>query len=34
MCLTDACLGSDEVLQKHMMPEEGLRSHQAVRKEE
>lgn len=32
MCLADACLGSDEVLQRHMMPEEGLKSHQAVRK--
>lgn len=32
MCLTDACLGSDEVLQQHMMPEEGLKSHQAVTK--
>lgn len=34
MCLTDACLGSDEVPQKHMMPEGGLKSQQAVIKEE
>lgn len=34
MCLTDACLGSDEVLQRRMMPEEGLKSQQAVTKEE
>lgn len=34
MCLPDACLGSDEVLQKRMMPEEGLKSHQAVTEEE
>lgn len=25
MCLTDACLGSDEVPQKHMMPEGGFK---------
>jgi len=34
MCLTDACSRSDEVLQRHMMSEEGLKSHQAVTKEE
>lgn len=33
MCLADALLGFNEVLQKHEMPEGGLESHKAVTKE-